>query len=57
MQTAPARPRGVREICAGRGFLAESICQSRECGTAEHAGEALCKQMKESEDRRRNLQN
>jgi hypothetical protein len=57
VQAAPARARGVREICAGRGFIAEAICQSRECGAAEHSGEALCKQLKETEDRRRNLQN
>jgi hypothetical protein len=42
----------VREICAGRGFLAEPICQSRECGAPEHAGEALCKQLREAEIRR-----
>jgi hypothetical protein len=53
----PPKPRGVREICAGRGLIAESICQSRECGAPEHAGEALCKQVKEAEDRRGNLQN
>ena len=55
-QPAPAapKPRGVREICAGRGTIGESMCQSRECGAAEHAGEAICKQVKEAEDRHRN---
>jgi hypothetical protein len=44
----------VQQICAGRGFIAESVCQSRECGSPEHAGEALCRQIKEKEDKRRN---
>ena len=35
-------------------MIAESICQSRECGSAEHANEPICKQIKEKEDRRRN---
>src|SRR5450755_3074475 len=38
---APPAPvtqaRGVREICAGRGTIAEAVCQSRQCGAAEHA--------------------
>ena len=52
---APAvvQARGVREICAGRGTIAEAICQSRECGSAAHANEPLCKQVNEAEARRR----
>ena len=49
-----AQVRGVREICAGRGAIAESICRSRECGAPEHVNEAVCKQQKEIEDRHRN---
>jgi hypothetical protein len=45
--------RGVQQICAGRGMIAESMCQSLECGKTEHANEPLCKQIKEKEDRRR----
>jgi len=45
--------RGVQQICAGRGMIAESMCQSLECGKPEHASEPLCKQIKEKEDRRR----
>ncbi|MEO8526709.1 MAG: zinc ribbon domain-containing protein [Caldimonas sp.] len=51
---APVQARGVREICAGRGTIAESICRSRECGSPEHVNEAVCKQQKEIEDRHRN---
>jgi len=53
-QAPVAQARGVREICAGRGAIAESICRSRECGSPEHANEAVCKQQKEIEDRHRN---
>jgi hypothetical protein len=55
----PAAPqaRTAQEVCAGRGTIAEAICQSRECASAEHAGEALCRQIKEREDRRRNYMN
>ena len=45
------------EICASQGFFAEQICRSRECAAPEHAGEALCKELKDINDRRRNLQN
>jgi hypothetical protein len=51
-----AAPRGVREICGGRNAIAEAICQSRQCGQAEHAGEAICGQLREQEERRRNMQ-
>jgi hypothetical protein len=54
---APVQARGVREICAGRGTIAESICHSRECGKPEHANEPLCRQVNQAEDRRRNYQN
>ncbi|HEV7576915.1 MAG TPA: zinc-ribbon domain-containing protein [Caldimonas sp.] len=49
--------RGVREICAGRGTIAEAVCQSRQCGLAEHANEAICRQLREADERRRNAQN
>ena len=49
--------RGVREICAGRGLIAEAVCQSRQCGLPEHANEAICRQLREQDDRRRNYQN
>jgi hypothetical protein len=52
-----AQPRGVREICAGRGLIAEAVCQSRQCGLPEHANETICRQLREQDDRRRNFQN
>jgi hypothetical protein len=48
--------RGVKEICAGRGTIAEAVCQSRQCGLAEHANEQICRQLREADDRRRNMQ-
>jgi hypothetical protein len=54
---APAvQARGVKEICAGRGTIAEAVCQSRQCGLAEHANEQICRQLREADDRRRNMQ-
>ena len=59
--TAPppvtAQPRGVREICAGRGSISEAVCQSRECGAAEHFNEAICRQIRDADERRRNYAN
>lgn len=54
---AAAQMRGVREICAGRGTIAQAICQSRECGAPEHANETICKQIRDADDRRRNYSN
>jgi len=53
---APPRPRTVKEICAGRNLISQAICESRECGNAEHSGEAVCKQISGREERRRELQ-
>src|SRR5436190_7908901 len=53
---ALAQARGVREICAGRGTIAEAVCQSRQCGLAEHANEPICRQLREADERRRNMQ-
>jgi len=57
--SAPAAPqtRGVRETCAGRGTIAEAICQSRLCSAAEHANEPICRQIREAEEKRRNALN
>ena len=59
--TPPPAPvvqaRGVREICAGRGTIAEAVCQSRQCGLAEHANEQICRQLRDADERRRNMQN
>ncbi len=54
---AALQPRGVREICAGRGTIAEAVCQSRQCAAAEHANDPICRRIREADDRRRNLQN
>jgi len=54
---APTQPRGVRETCAGRGTIAEAVCQSRLCSAAEHANEPICMQIREADERRRNLLN
>jgi hypothetical protein len=51
-----AQAHGVREICAGRGTIAEAVCQSRQCGSAEHANEPICRQLREQDERRRNMQ-
>lgn len=52
-----AQARGVREICAGRGTIAEAVCQSRQCGLGEHANEQICRQLRAADERRRNMQN
>jgi len=54
---AVAQARGVRELCAGRGTIAEAVCQSRSCGQPEHANEAICRQLREQDERRRNFGN
>jgi hypothetical protein len=51
-----AQARSVREICAGRGTIAEAVCQSRQCGSAEHANEQICRQLRDADERRRNMQ-
>ena len=45
--------RTVRELCAGRNPISQSICESRACGAPEHANEPLCKQIRANEERRR----
>jgi ribosomal protein L40E len=49
-----AQVRGVRESCAGRGTIAEAVCQSRLCAAAEHAGDPVCRQLREADERRSN---
>ncbi len=53
----PPQARGVKELCAGRGAIAEAVCQSRQCAAVQHANEAVCRQIREADDRRRNYQN
>ena len=48
-----SQPRTVREICAGRNVIGQAVCESRECGAPEHSNEALCKQIRVNEERRR----
>jgi S-DNA-T family DNA segregation ATPase FtsK/SpoIIIE len=51
---APLTPvRSVKEICAGRNPISQAVCESRECGNAEHAGEPGCRAIRASEERRR----
>jgi hypothetical protein len=45
--------RTVAEICAGRNLISKSMCESRECGAPEHAGEAVCRKIREQEERHR----
>jgi len=52
---AAAQARGVQELCAGRGAIAEAVCQSRECAAPGHANEPLCRRLREADERRRNL--
>lgn len=54
---ASTQARGVRETCAGRGTIAEAVCQSRLCSAAEHANEPICRQIREADERRNNLLN
>jgi ribosomal protein L40E len=54
---ASTGPRGVRESCAGRGTIAEAVCQSRLCGAVEHANEPICRQLREADERHRTLVN
>lgn len=54
---ASAQARGVRESCAGRGTIAEAVCQSRLCAAAEHASDPVCRQLREADERRNNLVN
>ena len=54
---AVAQARGVRELCAGKGTIAEAVCQSRMCGQPEHANEQICRQLREQDERRRNYGN
>jgi len=51
--TPAARGATVAEICGGRSLISRSMCESRECGAAEHAGEPLCRRIRENEERRR----
>ena len=51
------RIRSVADICAGRNAIGRAICESRECGAAEHANEAVCKKVRAAEERRSNPQN
>ncbi len=47
-----ATPRTAQDICAGRNAISQAVCESRECGKPEHAGEPYCRQLKAAEDRR-----
>src|SRR5207253_149880 len=49
----PTTIRSVKEICAGRNPISQAVCESRECGNAEHANEAGCRAIRASEERRR----
>ena len=53
----PAAPRGVRDLCAGRNPISQAVCESRECGNPEHVTEPTCRQLRASEERRRDLLN
>lgn len=43
---------GVREACAGRNPISQALCEARECRKPEYASQAVCKQLKEVEERR-----
>jgi hypothetical protein len=44
--------REVKDLCAGRNLISRGLCESRECRKPEHAAEALCRKLKEAEERR-----
>lgn len=50
---APPPPRTAQDICAGRGLIGQSVCESLECGKPAHASEPYCRKLKAEEDRRR----
>jgi hypothetical protein len=51
---APAAPvaQNVRDICAGRNPISQGLCEQRECRKPENANQAVCRQIKEAEERR-----
>lgn len=57
VNSAPAQARTTRELCGGRGLIGEGLCQARECASAAHLGEALCRQLRDAQDRRQNHNN
>ena len=54
---AAPQARTARDICAGGNAITRSVCESRECGRAEHTDEPACKQINAAEERRRQSQN
>lgn len=49
----PPRAKSVSELCSGSNLLTRGFCEHRECGKAEHAGDAVCLRLKETEEARR----
>jgi hypothetical protein len=49
-QSASETRRGVGETCApAGGFVSRQFCQARECRKAEHQGDGLCVNLRETE--------
>jgi hypothetical protein len=44
--------RSVKEACAGRNLISQGLCEQRECRKPENADQAVCRQIKEAEQRR-----
>lgn len=45
--------RNVGELCAAGGFIGQQFCRARECGKAEHHGDAICVRLRDDEAVRR----
>ena len=50
LQLAANTRRSVADLCAGAGnFFSQQFCRSRECGKAEHQGDGICVNLRETE--------
>lgn len=53
-EQAPART--VKEVCGGRNFISQALCESRECRKPQHVAEAHCKWLKQVDEERQQRQ-
>jgi hypothetical protein len=50
LQLAATTQRSVADMCSGAGnFISQQFCRTRECGKAEHHGDAACIRLRENE--------
>ncbi len=53
----PAPPKTVRDLCAGKEFIGQPLCETRECSSSVQANEALGRELKKTQERRQNYNN